>query len=255
MIHSFRNFKNNIDFFLRKNITFSRKNYTEQNESKEKLFSKKITLEKELKFLEKYDLAYLKSNSTRQNYLENLYTIDLLDKYLAPTLKDEISVLDVGCKNWFYVKGEYFFFKKYSKNLILDGVELDSNRLYTNFYSRGEVAKFYTKGIGANYISGDFLKHTDNYDYLIWILPFVVEEPFVKWGLPMKYFKPEAMLKHAWKLLNKDGQIFIINQGEVEYEVQKNLCEGLNIQFSELCEIKSEFLQYEIPRYGILIKK
>ncbi len=249
-----QNLKNNIDFFLRQHLNFSRKNYYEKNEEKEGLFAKQKALEREKFLFEKYNLNYLKSNSTRQNYLENLYIIDLLDKYLSIYFKENLSILDIGCKNWFYAKGEYFFFKKYCKNLVLDGIELDSNRLYLDFYSRAEVAKFHIKGLeGVNYFEKNFLHHNEKYDYIIWILPFVVEEPHVKWGLPKKFFQPEEMLMHAYKSLKENGRIFIINQGKAEYEVQKILCKKPGIPFESSDNVESDFLTYK-PRYSILIK-
>lgn len=255
MKYFFQNLKHNIDFFLRQHLKFSRKNYSEENESKEGLFSTPKILENEKYLIEKFDLNYLKSNSTKQNYLENLYTIDLFERYLDVNSRENLNVLDIGCKNWFYAKGEYFFFKKHCKNLILDGIEIDANRLYSNFYSRAEVAKFHIKNLkGTKYIEKDFLNHSKKYDYIIWILPFVVEEPLFKWGLPKKYFQPERMLMHAYNSLNEDGEIFIINQGEAEYNAQKVLCEKLNIPYTPIGEVKSEFLSYQNPRYLILIK-
>jgi len=122
------NLKNNFDFFVRTHFSFSRKNYVEKNESKEGL----CEIEREKILYEKYDLEYLKNNSTMQNYLENLYTLDLLDRYFTPHLNplpkgerknnkknyelgegESQTILDIGCKNWAYVKSEYAFFKKY----------------------------------------------------------------------------------------------------------------------------------------------
>lgn len=254
------NIKNNIDFFLRNKLVFSRKNYFEKNEDKDGLFPDKNSIQREKFLLEKYNLDYLKSHSTVQNYLENLYTIDLLDKYLEITPKDNLSVLDVGCKNWFYAKGEYFFFNKYCEKLSLNGIELDPNRVYTNLYSRAEVAKFHLKDLqGVNYIKKDFLayklEHNEKYDFIIWILPFVAYEPLQKWGLPKKYFQPKEMLAHAYDSLKEGGELFIINQGEAEYEEQKKLCDELNILYSQVGEVDSFFINYKINRYALLIKK
>lgn len=253
------NLKNNIDFFLRQRFSFSRKNYFEQNEDKEGLFEGEIT-ERENFLVEKYDLANLKSNSTRQNYCENLYLVDILDRYLAPNLStvrpfDHSTVLDIGCKNWSYAKGEYAFFKKYCVNLQLDGIEIDTNRVYSNFYSRKEVAKFYTKEINANYIEGDFLNHKGEYDFIIWILPFVVENPLVKWGLPLRYFKPEQMLKKAYDSLKEGGSMLIFNQGQVEHEAQIELCKKLQIKYTTFGEVKSDFLPYNIERQLLIVEK
>ncbi|MDD3435892.1 MAG: hypothetical protein PHC64_01940 [Candidatus Gastranaerophilales bacterium] len=251
-----KNFKNQIDFFLRQYLGFSRKNYSEKNESKEGLFAQQKALEREQYLLEKFGLETLKSNSTRQNYLENLYTVDLLERFFELEFRDNLTVLDIGCKNWCYARGEYFFFKRYCKNLILDGIEIDSNRLYTNFYNRREVAKFHIKDLkGAKYISKDFLRHDRRYNYIMWFLPFIIKEPMQKWGLPDKYFQPEKMLSHAYELLNSGGNIFVVNQGLTEYNVQKGLCQKLNIPFILLGEVKSEFLNYEIPMFAMVLNK
>lgn len=250
-----QNMKNKFDFFLRNSLTFSRKNYSEKNEPKENLFSEQEIIEREKYLLEKFDLEQFKSNSTVQNYLDNLYILDLFERYLKVDFKDELNVLEIGCKNWFLAKAQYFFFKKYCKNLKLIGIELDTNRLYTNLYSRAEVAKFYSQDLkDAKYISGDFLKHEGKYDFMIWVLPFVFEEPLLGWGLPLKYFKPEQMLKKAYESLNSSGKMFIINQGRNEYEEQKNLCNALNINYEELDEVKSGFFDYT-SRFALLIKK
>lgn len=254
------NLKNNIDFFLRQRLSFSRKNYLEHNEDKEGLFSGKIA-EREKFLLEKYDLENLKSNSTRQNYLENLYLIDILDTYLTPNPSPlhpftHSTVLDIGCKNWTYAKGEYAFFKKHCENLQLEGIELDANRLYSNFFSRKEVAKFYMQGLeNANYIEGDFLEHSGEYDFLVWILPFVVENPLVKWGLPLRYFRPKEMLKKAYDSLKECGSMLILNQGEAEHEAQIKLCEELKIKYTTFGEVKSDFMNYNIERHLLLITK
>lgn len=255
-----QNLKNCMDFFLRNKFSFSRKNYYEPNETKEGLFKGKSNyqslIEREKELFEKYDLNYLKANSTVQNYLENLYTIDILDKHLQQQYTDSKYVLDIGSKNWSYVKGEYFFFKKYCKKLHLDGIEIDVNRLYTNFFTRREVALFHIQNLeDCNYIFGDFLQLNEKYDYIVWFLPFVFEEPLLKWGLPHKYFNPEKMLNHAYDSLNENGTIFILNQGKVEFEEQKNLCEKLNISYTPIGEVKSIFFTYNIPGYLILINK
>lgn len=251
-----KNLKNNFDFFLREHLAFSRKNYFIQNEPKEGLFADNKLIEREKTLVEKYSIEHLKSNSTTQNYCENLYTLDILDRYFTINFQENLRALDIGSKNWFYVQGEYFFFKKHSKNLKLTGIELDANRLYTNLYTRKELAKFYTQGLEeCEYIHSDFLKHNSKYNCIIWFLPFVVDYPLLKWGLPSKYFQPKDMLKHAYESLEPGGMIFVVNQGEMEYNIQNQLCNALKINFQPLGKIESDFLKYEIDRYAILISK
>lgn len=256
MKYFYLNFKNRFDFFLRQNLRFSRGNYFEKNEPKENLFLNEDEIIKEQSLSEKYDLEELKNSTTRNNYIENLYFIDILDQYLKVEYKKELKVLDIGSKNWFYAKGEYFFFKNHSDKLFLDGIELDPNRLYSNFYSRKEVAKFHTKGlIGVNYIEGDFLKHNKKYDCIIWILPFIKKYPHLKWGLPLECFKPNEMLKHAYESLNEGGQMLIVNQGKEEFEIQKQLLEQAGINYQDIGKIESIFSPYKIDRYLIAVRK
>ena len=223
----FNDLRNRIDFFIRNKTRFSRKNFLEKN--------------KEL---------------LKRNYLENLYIKDILSQFFDKTPRHSANILDIGCKNWFYAKGEYDFFKSFCNEIRMDGVEIDAFRLYSNLYSRFEVAKFYTKNlIGTNYIANNLLNIQDKYDYIVWFLPFVLIKPHIYWGLPKKEFYPQKLLSHAFSLLEKNGEMLIINQGEAEYEVQKQFLDKLGIQYRELGEIQSKYFEYKHKRFGFLIKK
>lgn len=219
--------KNSIDFFIRNNTKFSRKNFVEKN-----------------------------PELVERNRQENLYTTDILNKYLRKIEAQELNILDVGCKNWFYAKAEYEFFKSFCNDIFLDGVEIDAHRLYSNFYSRFEVAKFYTKGLDSvNYISDNLLNINKKYDYIIWFLPFVFEEPHKYWGLPKNIFYPKKLLEHAYSLLKNDGQMLIINQGLEESQEQERLLKLLNLPYENLGKIESEYFEYKYSRYGFLVRK
>ena len=75
------------------------------------------------------------------------------------------------------------------------------------------------------------------------------------WGLPKRYFYPEKLLQHAYGLLNKQGQMLIINQGEYESKIQKELLVKFGIKYRDLGEITSEYFQYKHKRFGILVEK
>lgn len=223
----FEDLRNNIDFYIRSKTKFSRKGFVERNNS----------------ILEHV-------------FLENLYMKDILNKCFETSSKNIIKTLDIGCKNWFYAKGQYEYYSDIANTVFMDGVELDAYRLYSNFYTRYEVAKFYTKDLkNTNYIADNLLNLNNKYDYITWILPFVVTEPLEYWGLPKKYFCPERLLSHAYSLLNEKGQMLIINQGEQEALAQKKLLSKLNIEYIELGEIFSEYFEYKNKRYAYLIKK
>ena len=148
----FTEIRNIVDFNIRNLTKFFRKNYEEKSD---------FALER--------------------NDKENLYTYDILKRFFLKTSKTPLRILDIGSKNWFYAIGEYRFFDEFCKDFILDGVEIDAYRLYSNFYSRFEVAKYHTKNFkNTNYIVDNLLNITNKYDYIIWFLPFVAEKIFFR---------------------------------------------------------------------------
>jgi hypothetical protein len=261
-----KNFYNSIDFFLRQKIKLKRK-YIGKNEPKNNLFpdfseeKRQIAEEKEKFYLEKYNLNYLKNNSTQRNYLENLATIELLEKVMDNegflTSESTIKILDIGSKNWFYAAGEWSFFKSnINKEIYLDGIEIDAFRVYSDFHTRWDYANFYIKNLkNTRYIAGDFLKHNEKYDYILWFFPFVTEFPLQEWGLPLSKFKPLEMLRHAYGCLNSDGKILIVNQDEKEYQIQEGLIKELSCSYEKKGDIKNSFIEYERSRFATIIYK
>ncbi|MBQ8635603.1 hypothetical protein IJ425_05580 [bacterium] len=221
------NIKNNVDFFIRNKTKFSRKNFVEKREG-----------------------------NLLRNYLENLYVFDILSQSFLPAEFESVDILDIGCKNFFYAQGEYQFFKTFAKDVFLDGVELDAYRLYSNFFTRYEVAKFYIKGNeNIKYIADNLLNIKKQYDYITWFLPFVKYAPHKYWGLPNKYFMPEKLLEYAYSLLKPNGKMLIVNQGIEEAKIQKKLLEKLCLKYVEKGIVKSDFLEYKNDRYAFLIIK
>ena len=85
----FENLRNSFDFFIRSKTKFSRKNFVEKN-----------------------------PELIDRNRQENLYTQDILERYFSKLYKQTLTALDIGCKNWFYAKGEYEFLKTNNKNVF-----------------------------------------------------------------------------------------------------------------------------------------
>lgn len=250
----FYNLKNIFDFFLRRKLKFSLQNYEEAPEDLSSLFGAELK-QRENDLKKKYYFDYM-SDMTQQNYKENLYMIDVLDKYFNVVPYENLKVLDIGCKNWNYVRGQYTFFKKYCKKLELKGVEIDAYRLYWNLFSRYEVAKFYKRDLpNTRYIPKDFMRLHETFDYITWFLPFIREYPHMRWGLPLKYYKPEKMLWHAYFSLKQGGKMFIVNQSEFEYDIQKNLLDICAIPYQEKGEIISDFLYHKYKRFALVVTK
>lgn len=217
--------KNEIDFFIRNKTKFSRGNFVEK--------SSRI-----IEFVKK----------------ENSYIYAVLDKFFKKQNLNKTKILDIGSKNWSYADAQYRFFSSFCDEFYLDGVEVDAYRLYSNFYSRYDAAKFYIKNLkNVNYICGNVLDINKKYNYITWFLPFISEYPLKKWGLPKRFYQPEKLLLHAYDLLDDDGQMLVVNQGEKEALIQKELLEKLKIPYDFLGEIINDKSLYPQQRYGYLI--
>jgi hypothetical protein len=263
----FKNLYNEIDFFLRRNIRLSRE-YNGENEPKDDLFNsrsagslarKRSTAEeKEADYLENYRLHELKANSTRRNYLENLAVIELLENNITVGL-DDPKILDIGSKNWFYAAGQYHFFKYNNsgeREILLDGIEIDAYRMYTDLHSRRDYALYYTRNLkNCRYITGDLLKHKGKYDCIVWFFPFVSEAPLIKWGLPLSVYKPAEMIHHASNLLYPGGIMLIVNQDEAEYTTQEALLKAEGLEYMQKGRFENSFLEFEHGRYVTVVKK
>lgn len=253
-----KNIRNSLDFWIRNRIKISRGAYCPKNEPKDGLFYDQELSGKEREFFEKYQLDNLKNNSTRLNYLENLYRIDILNSYLELNHNNNISILDIGSKNWFYAPAEWHFFRYqgFDKDINLTGIEIDPYRLYQNLYSRQDYAEYYIKNLeNTRYIGQNLLEHRDSYDYITWFFPFVTQEPLLHWGLPLKCFSPEILMKKAYDLLKEGGRILIINQGIREYEIQSTMLDRLNIPYLQKGKFESIFLEYDEERFITIVVK
>lgn len=259
------NIYNHIDFRLRNFFKLSRSKYNPANELKENLFDnfkepqKTVAVKKELDYLEKYQLQRLKNNSTRRIYLENLNIIEFLETYIkCKNNINQLEILDIGSKNWFYAEGEYNFFKynNQEKTISMIGIEIDAYRLYTDFYSRRDYALHYIKNlINCKYIADDVMQHNKQYDFITWFFPFVTPEPLLNWGLPLKLYRPDKMLKHVFSLLKPDGKLIILNQGKEEYLKQEELLKKLNIPYLKQGMFNSSFIDFSFERYVTVVNK
>ena len=65
----------------------------------------------------------------------------------------------------------------------------------------------------------------------------------------------DKLFKNVNNLLNENGQLLIINQGEKEAQKQEELLISSKIQYKKLNEIKGSFYEYKNKRFGFLITK
>lgn len=268
--------KNRMDFamrnFMGRQLRKRKKRYSETPEDHATMFATKAESaeweQHEKALLMQYELAELKSHTTTQRYLENLSIVHHLEYMIqrskTPVVEGEqrqtLSLLDVGSKNWSYVNALAAYFGRWDKNVILDGIELDPYRRYTDGFCRADYARHYSENIlNANYHEGDVMTLSAPYDVVTCFLPFVFEEPCLAWGLPLDYFNPQAFFDHLLTLLKPGGILLIVNQGNDEYRAQRGLishsAHNDGIVARGIGKLPETFYPYEHPRYGWVIQR
>lgn len=232
-------------------------------------------------------LENLKQRASVLRYTEALTIAHQLDAILEEVscqlpanTANKPAWLDIGAKNWAYVDAlanqAYQLFGQQPFNLV--GVELDGNRLYATGHTRGQAAQYASQqleealttllaapgesspelGCAVTYQHQNVLTHAGQYQVISWLLPFVVADPCLLWGLPLTHFAPLALWQHVTQhLLMDGGLLLLINQGHDEAEAQRAL-----IQQSPEMTVLSEgwlpevtFLDYDIPRHGWVCQK
>jgi hypothetical protein len=262
-----KNLLNTLTFWIRNKIALKRPIKSIYNQDKSDLFGKETALE-EKKLIQTYHLQDLYDNSTITTYKENLYTVKLLEDSLSNQEidwnKSELKVLDIGSKNFSYATGINNFFGYFNniqnikREIYLDGVEVDPYRIMIDLHSRYDYARYHIKKLGnTRYLTLDFLEFPQKgYDFITWFLPFIVKEPLIRWGIPMKYLKPVDMLTHAFSLLATGGIMLVVNQLETEKNIQLKIIRQLGLNYSVVEKpYNNNFSPYRLERHITLIKK
>ena len=190
-----------------------------------------------------YPLAAWPALCTRQEYLINLHTLDLLDRY-ASLLPGR--GLDIGAGSWVYLPALLS-----GSGQSWDAVELDAYRRDWTLTTRRAYAEDMRRLCDdCHYCVGSLLQHTGRYANITWFLPYVLPTPLHAARLPARFFEPLALLQHAWSLLQPGGTLFIVNQGKDEAAAQARLLQILAIPALPLGQVASVFGVYRQVRYA-----
>lgn len=230
--------------------------------------------ERAQELMARYALEALPQRASYSRVMETLTYLDWLDgmaqslpEWFAWTGKEAKSAfrwLDVGSKNWAYVEALNAFAKLHfgecSENFQLDGVEIDPHRRYSNWQTRGQAAQsFIGQMPHATYHQSDIQEWQQPAQVISLFLPFVFKEPHLAWGLPLDYFKPQAVLEHVLQQLEPGGLLIIVNQGTVEAQAQDELFRKVQAKFpieiKSLGQLPAPFIEYRYPRLGWLCRK
>ncbi|MBU6427921.1 MAG: hypothetical protein KGR26_02820 [Cyanobacteria bacterium REEB65] len=145
-----------------------------------------------------------------------LCVLDLLETALLAagvSLPDSLSALDVGAKNWHYVRALWALLRGFGgrpREVRLTGIEVDPFAVYDDWHSRYDWATLYAKPLaGARFIVGDFLAHQQRYDLVVVLFPFLNREEHLEMGLPLQLYQPLRLLAHACKATRPGGHLVV----------------------------------------------
>jgi hypothetical protein len=262
--------QNQLGLTLRNVLKWAPGQYQEKAEYPAALFSDCLETAKKAEALQHaFNLRGLASMVSAMRYREILSYLEWLTifqqkqpEWFENILhKPEFHWLDVGAKNWAYVNALYGFIQaNRSDEFSLDGIELDPNRRYVNFKTRKQAALAFIQTLPqANYHIGNAIHWHKPAHIISHFLPFVFKDPHLAWGLPLTHFTPQRLLEHLLSLLEPNGLMLIVNQGQTEAEAQAQLLQKaasrFSIQYESLGQLPANFIEYQYPRYGWLCTK
>ncbi len=135
-------------------------------------------------------------------------------------LPDPATVLDIGAKNWHYVRALWALLVGHGggrRQVALTGIEIDPYVVYRDGHSRHDWARLYAAPCpGARYVAGDALAHRGSYDLVLLLFPIMLASEHLDWGLPLERHRPAELLAHAYAQLKPGGALIVTTY---DYEV------------------------------------
>lgn len=232
--------------------------FTQLNEQERRIAEQKAD-----QYLETYHLQSLFEDSTADNYRENLFYLEMLERALIPisNLPKRVVAADIGSSHWFYVNALYSLLKwgqnppPGGRQISLSGYEVDAYRVYANFHSRYDYAVAHMRNLeGVNYVHQHFTPQPATFEIVTLLFPFVFQSDHLAWGLPRNQFSPETLLADAWNSLKPGGVLVIVNQGEKEHKTQLEILASLGIRPDLAFRHDSLYYQYDLPRHVLVIQ-
>ncbi len=242
---NWRSLRLEIDWFLQNHLTLSAPVIKRRLRDTDRL-ARALTPAQQLRYqalAAAYPLGAWPAVCTRQEYLINLHTLDLLDRYTTPAIG---RGLDIGAGVWAYLPALLSW-----AGQPWDAVELDAHRRDWTLVTRRAYAA-HMQGLCSDcrYHAGSLRARTGQYANMTWFLPYVLPAPLHAARLPARFFEPQALLQHAWSLLAPGGTLWVVNQGKDEATAQARLFQAQHIPAQALGEVASIFSVYRQARYG-----
>ncbi len=170
-------------------------------------------------------------NQFRQSLaLTNYHYLDLLDRTRREfqwQTEPGLQLVDVGSQNFYYAVSLRAFFQPQQ----LTGIEVEGYRIYQDGYSRFDYATAYIHGLpNTHYRVMDFCEFDERVDGITCFYPFLEPKALVRWRLPLKIFRPDLLVQTMARVLRPQGFVFMVNRGEAESAVAKQLMANASLQ-------------------------
>lgn len=204
-----------------------------------------------------YRFHHFYARSQADNYRENLFYLDVLERAFdtIPTVfPPVIDAVDIGPSDWFYIQALFAFLKWWrvpsGREIHLSGYEIDAHKGYGDGYTRQDHAVANIRDLkGIRYLPQRFEVKKRAFDFGAMFFPFLFLEDHLAWGLFRSAFSPLKLLSEVWASLKDSGVLLIVNQGLEEYRTQRELFAAAGIvPHASFCN-ESMFYQYDTPRY------
>ena len=183
---------------------------------------------------------------------EALYVLDWLRGRERPAAVR--GCLDVGSKNGIHLPALHAAFPA-----PWTLVELDAHRRY----GAGHTRRARAEALVSAYPACRFLARSvaqlppqeARFDVITWSLPFVFVEPLQRWGLPARFFQPEALLAHVLSLLAPEGILHVVNQGEAERDEQLRLLRAAGAEISRVEPVPAVLSPFKRVRWTLSARR
>ena len=262
-----QNWRNTLDFQLRKWVRWRRNGLIFENQIKDDLFDFHSGVKKQQaeqtaeRLLNQYHLELFSACSTRINFRENLFYLSMLENAFdiaGINLLATLNVADSGPSHWFYLQALYAGLTWYGINtprqVNLTGYEVDPYRVFSSFYSCWDYARAHLRDLQVTYQKEAFKTVPHHFDLICMFFPFVFVKDHLAWGLPKGQFDPLNLRESVRESLAPKGVVWVVNQGLDEHLAEKENFNKLGMKIIADFEQDDLLYQYDLKRFVLVAK-
>jgi len=243
-MESMHSFRNELGFWARRKIRFSRGGYSEQNQAQ--LPSEAMGLAK------KYALEPSFPHLSQDSILKNLSTLLWLEEMGINRISD--SILEVGCQDFSRLPALRAYFSPNHPHIL--GIELDAYPILQGFHSRKDKAEYFCSlAPKSEYRCQDFFTFREPHSLVLSFYPFVSLHPALAWGLPSRYGDATQWVQAFERNLKPKGFLFVVHQGKWEEDCFDEVRRGARLELVNRKVLSTELYPLPHPPHGSLYRR